>query len=86
MFKKFFSREKTATKHHLEICLSNEAYDHPDFFPHILALDDVDIEEVGCNSYCEFCDVTPYVILNAEVIKASTPRELFEKVSTYLNE
>lgn len=86
LLKKLFKREKKPFKHHIEFCISNSAYGDPDVFDKLLERDDVEVEEVGCNSHCEVCERSPYVLINSERITASTPAELYEKIEEYIKD
>lgn len=86
MLKKLFKKSSTPLKHHVEICISNQAYGDPDVFDRLVAREDVDVEEVGCNSYCEICEKQPYVLINHECIEANTEEELYEKIESYIKQ
>lgn len=86
MFKNLFKKQITSLKHHVEICISNTAYGEPDFFDRLLEHDNIEIEEVGCNSHCEICDVRPYALVNGECITATSETELYEKIMQYIEQ
>ena len=86
MFKNLFKKTNTPFKHHVEICISNSAYGDPDVFDLLLEQDNIVVEEVGCNSYCEICACNPYALINNEKIIAQTEAELYEKIMNYIHE
>ena len=86
MFKNLFKKQKTPLKHHIEICISNIVYGDPNLFDRLLEHDNIEIEEVGCNSHCEICEVGPYAILNNECITATSETELYEKIMQYIKQ
>lgn len=80
MIKNLFKKKPKVFKHHIEVCISNEAYGHPDFIDRLLEHDFLEVEEVGCNSYCEVCECGPYALVNNEVVTATTEQQLYENV------
>ena len=84
MLKHLFKKKNQAFKHHIEVCISNEAYGHPDFIDRLLTHDFLEVEEVGCNSYCEICECGPYALVNNEVVTANSEEELYEQVMAQL--
>ena len=84
MLKKLFARQKGPMIHHIEMCISNSAYGDPDVFDRLLERDDLSLEEVGCNSYCEICECQPFALVNGDLVAAESEKELFEKVIIHL--
>lgn len=84
MLKKLFQRSKPiALKNQIELCVSNRIYDSEEI-DSLLAREDVDITEVGCNSRCEVCDMLFYALVNGELIKADSASELITQIDEEL--
>ncbi|MCF6092439.1 DUF1450 domain-containing protein [Microaerobacter geothermalis] len=47
---------------------------------------DVDILEYGCLGNCGECFQNPYALVEGELISASTPDELLDKIKKYIKE
>ena len=86
LFKYLFKKQITPLKHHVEICISNTAYGDPELFDCLLEHDNIEIEEVGCNSHCEVCEAGPYALVNNECITAPSETELYEKIKQYIEQ
>ncbi|MCT6922897.1 MULTISPECIES: DUF1450 domain-containing protein [Bacillales] len=84
MFKKLFQRSKPQQlKNQVELCVSNRIYDSEEIDT-LLAREDIDIHEVGCNSQCETCDHHYYAIVNGETLAADSASELLQQIDEEL--
>lgn len=84
MFKKLFQKSKARPlKNQIELCVSNRIYDSEEI-DGLLAREDVDITEVGCNSRCETCDYHFYALVNGEMIQAESAAQLITKINEEL--
>lgn len=83
MFKKFFQKKPVTLKNQLEFCVSNRLYDSEEI-EGLLNRQDVDIVETGCNSRCEICDEHFYAIVNGEVVRAASAKELIRCIEEEL--
>lgn len=84
MLKKLFNRKSEPLKNRVEFCVSNSAYCHPEVYDKLEGREDIVIEDVGCNSYCEICENHYYALVNGEPIAADSPEELLEKIEEEL--
>lgn len=86
MFKKLFQKSKPMQlKNQIELCISNRLYDS-EAIDRLLARQDVDVLEVGCNSRCEVCDEHYYAIVNGEIVQAATAEALLTQIDQELAE
>ncbi|MDI2588415.1 DUF1450 domain-containing protein [Psychrobacillus sp. NEAU-3TGS] len=86
MFKKLFQKsQQPQFKNQIELCVSNRIYDSEEIDT-LLNREDIELNEVGCNSQCEVCDIGYYAIVNGEVLCADSAPELLEKIDEELEQ
>lgn len=83
LFKKLFQKKSIVLNNQIELCVSNRLYESEEINA-LLARQDVDVIEVGCNSRCEVCDEHFYAIVNGEVIQAASAKTLMERIEEEL--
>lgn len=64
----------------IEFCNSNLALGTDIIIKKLGENSDYDVIEYGCLGNCGQCYMTPYVMVNGEIIAADTPDELYEKI------
>lgn len=84
MFKKLFGRKSEPLKNRIEFCVSNKAYCHPEVYDVLERREDLVVEDVGCNSYCEICENHYYALVNGEPIAGDSAKELLENIEEEL--
>lgn len=84
LFKKLFQKAKPVQlKNQVELCVSNKLYDSEEV-EILLNRQDIDVIEVGCNSHCEVCDADFYALVNGEMIRAATVKDLLARIEEEL--
>ena len=84
LFEKLFQKAKSVQlKNQVELCVSNRLYESEEI-DHLLNRQDIDVVEVGCNSRCEVCDEQFYAIVNGEVVRATSAKELIVRIDEEL--
>jgi uncharacterized protein YuzB (UPF0349 family) len=64
----------------IEFCNSNMALGTDIIMKKLEENPDFDVIEYGCLGNCGQCYLTPYAMVNGEIIVADTPDELYDKI------
>lgn len=84
MFQKLFAKKK---KVKIEFCQRNlqEFLKEEDYtaYQDFLAKKNVAVQEYECQSRCKECRMSPYAVVNGEVIAADSSAELLEKMKEH---
>ncbi|MEX2415738.1 MAG: YuzB family protein [Paenibacillaceae bacterium] len=64
----------------IEFCNSNMALGTNIIMKKLEENPDYDVIEYGCLANCGQCYMTPYAMVNGEIIAADTPDELYDKI------
>lgn len=84
MFQKLFAKKK---KVKIEFCQRNlqeflKEEDHA-AYQDFLGQKNVTVQEYECQSRCKECRMSPYAVINNEMITAGSSAELLEKMKEY---
>jgi uncharacterized protein YuzB (UPF0349 family) len=84
MFQKLFAKKK---KVKIEFCQRNlqEFLSEEDYaaYQDFLAQKNVAVQEYECQSRCKECRMSPYAVINGEMIAAESSAELLEKMKEH---
>lgn len=69
----------------IEFCNSNMALGTDIIMKKLEENPDYDVIEYGCLGNCGQCYMTPYAMVNGEIIAANTPDELYELILTTIH-
>jgi uncharacterized protein YuzB (UPF0349 family) len=69
----------------IEFCNSNLALGTDLIMKRLEENPDYDVIEYGCLGNCGQCYMTPFAMVNGEVIIAETPDELYDKIIASIN-
>lgn len=69
----------------IEFCNSNMSLGTDEIMKKLEENPDYDVVEYGCLGNCGQCYMTPFAMVNGEVITADTPEELYNNIVTSIN-
>ncbi|MGF7058094.1 DUF1450 domain-containing protein [Brassicibacter mesophilus] len=46
--------------------------------------EDIKIEVYSCMGFCDDCAVSPYALVDGDIVQADTPDDLFEIIKSYI--
>ena len=69
----------------IEFCNSNMSLGTDEIMKKLEENPDYDVIEYGCLGNCGQCYMTPFAMVNGEIITADTPEELYDNILTSMN-
>ncbi|MEX1031673.1 MAG: YuzB family protein [Paenibacillaceae bacterium] len=69
----------------IEFCNSNMALGTDVIMKRLEENSDYDVIEYGCLGNCGQCYMTPFAMVNGEIITAGTPDELYDNILAWIN-
>ncbi|KGE20815.1 YuzB family protein [Paenibacillus wynnii] len=70
----------------IEFCASNLGHGTDKLMHKLEQNPDYDVIEYGCLNNCGQCYLSPFAMLNGEIIEADSPEELEEAINTKIKE
>lgn len=70
----------------VEFCITNIVNGSQEAFEQLEKDPNLDVLEYGCTSHCTICSDSLYAVVNGDIVRGETSKELVENIYTYIEE